>query len=109
MINSPVVSDQKTTQTITTSSWYGEEFAGRKMANGKIFNPSERTVAHPNLPFGTQIRVTNLANGKTSEGEVTDRGPYIKPRGLDVSRKMAKDLGFVDAGIAQVKIEVLSQ
>jgi len=90
------------------ASWYGREDAGKKTASGEIFDPNARTAAHPTLPLGTEINVKNLENGKETTLTVNDRGPYIKGRVLDVSRKGADDLGFVKDGITEVQIETKS-
>lgn len=89
------------------ASYYGPEFNHRRTANGERYRPGEMTAAHPTLPFGTRLRVTNLRNGRHVVVRVNDRGPYARGRVLDVSRAAARQLGFLDRGIARVKLEVL--
>jgi rare lipoprotein A len=88
------------------ASWYGAEFAGRPTASGEIFDPSKLTASHPTLPFGTMLTVTNLANGKSVEVRVNDRGPFTKSRLIDVSRAAAEKLGMLGTGTARVRIVV---
>jgi 3D (Asp-Asp-Asp) domain-containing protein len=85
-------------------SWYGSFHHGRLMANGKRFNMYSVSVAHKTLPLGTKIRVINLSNGKSIIATVTDRGPYIKGRIVDMSYGAAQILGMVKAGIVPVRI-----
>jgi rare lipoprotein A len=77
-----------------------------KTASGERFNPSELTAAHRTLPFGTRLRVTNLATGQSVTVRVNDRGPFIPGRVVDVSRTAAQELGMIDRGITKVKLEV---
>lgn len=91
------------------ASWYGKKFHGKRMANGKRFDMRKLTAAHRTLPFGTKVRVTNLANGRKVIVTITDRGPYAKNRVIDVSKRAAKDLGFVKAGVTHVRVEVLKR
>ena len=77
-----------------------------KTASGEQFNPSELTAAHRTLPFGTRLRVTNLATGQSVTVRVNDRGPFIPGRVVDVSRSAAEELGMIDRGITKVKLEV---
>jgi rare lipoprotein A len=93
---------------IGVASWYGEEFQGNETASGEIYDLNGLTAAHPTLPFGTTVRVTNLKNNKEILLRVNDRGPYIGQRVIDVSLAAAKRLGFVYEGITQVRIEVVS-
>lgn len=89
------------------ASWYGNEHAGRPMANGVIFDPNLLTAAHRTLPLGTRIRVTHLGSGRSVIVTVTDRGPYVRHRFIDLSWRAARDLGMTRAGLARVKIEIL--
>ena len=77
-----------------------------KTASGEQFNPSELTAAHRTLPFGTRLRVTNLATGRSVTVRVNDRGPFIPGRVIDVSHSAAETLGMIESGIAKVKFEV---
>ena len=77
-----------------------------KTANGEQFNPRELTAAHRTLPFGTRLRVTNVATGQSVSVRINDRGPFIAGRVVDVSLSAAEVLGMVDRGITKVKLEV---
>ena len=88
--------------TLMVASWYGNEFAGRTTASGTIYRPSEMTAAHRHLPFGTRLLVG--LKGKWIEVVVTDRGPYIKDRDLDLSEGAAEALGFRGQGLAIVRV-----
>jgi rare lipoprotein A len=90
-----------------TASWYGPGFHGRRTASGERFDMNRSTVASRHLPFGTRLRLTNTANGKTAIVTVNDRGPYHGGRVLDCSYGAAKRLGFVKQGTARLKVEVL--
>ncbi len=89
------------------ASFYGREFEHRRTANGERFDPSQLTAAHRTLPFGTRVRVTNLDNGQRVVVRINDRGPYARGRVLDLSRAAARKLGFVQDGVAHVRLEVL--
>ncbi len=86
------------------ASWYGEAFAGRPTASGEPFDPEALTAAHPELPFGTEVTVVNLDNGRHVEVVINDRGPFIADRIIDLSEAAARLLGFLRDGIAQVRI-----
>ncbi|MCW5890744.1 MAG: septal ring lytic transglycosylase RlpA family protein [bacterium] len=90
-----------------TASWYGWEFAGRRTACGERFDPRALTAAHRTLPLGTNARITNLRNGRIVVVRITDRGPYVEPRVLDLSLAAAHALDMVDCGVADVLIEPL--
>ena len=87
------------------ASWYGEEFKGRKTANGERFNPSALTCAHRSLPFGTRVRVINLENNRDVIVRVNDRGPVRHSRLIDISYAAARTLNFVGQGITRVRVE----
>jgi rare lipoprotein A (peptidoglycan hydrolase) len=89
------------------ASWYGPRFHGKLTASGEVFHQEKFTAAHPTLPWGSRVRVTNLANGKSVEVRINDRGPYGKGRIIDVSRAAARALGMVKSGITTVEIEWL--
>ena len=89
------------------ASWYGQQFHGRKTANGERFNMDALTAAHPKLPFGSWVRVRNLFNGRSVDVRINDRGPYIKRRIIDLSRAAARALGV--SGTDKVEISVLQQ
>ena len=90
------------------ASFYSDQFHGRKTANGETFNMGKLTAAHPSLPFGTLVRVTNLRNGKDVIVRINDRGPFIKGRIIDLSTSAAKEIGLIKSGTAHVKLEALS-
>jgi rare lipoprotein A len=89
------------------ASWYGPELDGSRTASGEVFRPSEMTAAHPSLPIGTRVRVTNLENGRSVVVRINDRGPFVDGRVLDVSRGAAKALGMTRSGTARVRITPL--
>jgi rare lipoprotein A len=91
-----------------TASWYGHKFHNRKTASGKTFNQNSLMAAHRTLPFGTLVKVTNKSNNRSCIVEITDRGPYVKHRIIDVSRSAAQELGFAGEGTAKVSLEVIT-
>jgi rare lipoprotein A len=90
-----------------TASFYAGQFHGRKTANGETFNMDQLTAAHPSLPFGTWVRVTNLSNGKDVVVRINDRGPFVKGRIIDLSASAAKKIGIMQTGVVQVKLEAI--
>ena len=90
------------------ASWYGQRHHGRPTASGKPFNMHALTAAHRSLPLGTRVRVTNLENGRSVVVRITDRGPYVRGRSIDLSHAAAKALGMVKRGLASVRMEVLA-
>ncbi len=88
-------------------SWYGPGFHGRRTANGEVFDTYKLTMAHRSLPMGTNVRVTNLENGRSVVLRVNDRGPYVRGRVADLSHAAAERLGFVDEGVVPARIELL--
>ena len=103
-----VSSESKRSSIKGVASWYGKGFHGRKTASGVRFDQDAMMAAHKTLPFGTILRVTNLSNHRSCYVEVTDRGPYIKGREVDLSRAAARELGFTNAGTAHVSMEVVN-
>jgi rare lipoprotein A len=95
----------KTVRGKVTASWYGPKHHNKLTADGQRFNMYQNTLAHRTLPFGTKVRLVNLDNGKSAEGIVNDRGPYVKDRDVDVSYGMAKQLGFVKKGVVELYLE----
>lgn len=89
------------------ASFYSDEFHGRKTANGETFNMDKLTAAHPSLPFGTWVKVTNLRNGKDVVVRINDRGPFTKGRIIDLSISAAKEIGIIKSGTVQVKLEAI--
>ncbi|GHV22037.1 hypothetical protein FACS189494_08260 [Spirochaetia bacterium] len=88
------------------ASWYGKEFQGRPTASGELFDPAQYTAAHPDLPFGTILTVTNLSNNIQVQVRVNDRGPFVKSRIIDVSQVAAEKLQILTTGTARVRLEV---
>ena len=97
-------------KTDVSASYYHDKFNGRKTASGAIFSNNKLTTAHPSLPFGTQLKVTNRANGKSVIVTVTDRGPFTKGRELDLTKRAFMDItDNKNKGVLQVDIEIVKQ
>lgn len=96
-------------KTGVTASYYAEDFHGKKTSNGEKFNMNALTCAHKSLPFNTILKVTNLANGKSVEVRVNDRGPFVASREIDLSKAAAVKLGMIGTGTAKVKLEIVKQ
>jgi rare lipoprotein A len=90
-----------------TASWYGTEHHNKVTASGQRYDVNKNTLAHKSLPFGTKVRLFNPENGKTAEGVVNDRGPFVKGRDVDTSYALAKQLGFVRKGVTKLNIEII--
>lgn len=90
------------------ASYYHDSLQGNRTASGEIYNKRIRSAAHKTLPLGTKVRVTKLSNGKSIVVKINDRGPFVRGRIIDLSRRAARDLGIVYSGLAKVKVEVLS-
>jgi rare lipoprotein A len=91
------------------ASWYGESFHGKQAANGELFDMEALTAAHRTLPLGSVVRVVNLANGKYLHVRITDRGPYVNNRILDLSRGAATRLGMMEEGLSHVQIQLVGE
>ena len=91
---------------VGTASWYGEQFQGKPTASGEPFDMRDFTAAHPSLPLGTYVKVTNLRNGKAVVVRINDRGPVVDGRIIDVSYNAARALGFNDRGLQKVRLEL---
>lgn len=89
------------------ASWYGAQFQGKPTASGEPFDQKDLTAAHKELPFGTEVRVTNQANGRSVIVRINDRGPFVGKRIIDLSRGAAERIGLIKRGVAPVKLEVL--
>jgi len=87
-----------------TASYYGSQFNNRQTASGSKYNPKRRTAAHKTLPFGTKVIVTNLSNHERVKVRITDRGPFVKGRIIDLSRKAAQKIDMITQGITQVEL-----
>jgi rare lipoprotein A (peptidoglycan hydrolase) len=90
------------------ASWYAAQHQEKQTASGTIFDQAQLTAAHPSLPFGSKIKVTNLANGKSVEVEINDRGPFAENRIIDLSQAAAKALEMIESGTATVRLELSS-
>jgi rare lipoprotein A len=90
------------------ASWYGAPFHGRQASNGEIYDMNKLTAAHRTLPFETVVRVTNEKNGKSTVVRITDRGPFVNNRIIDLSYAAARELESIGPGVVPVRLEVLS-
>jgi len=89
------------------ASWYGDPFNGRRTSNGEVYDMHQMTAAHRTLPFGAIVRVTNLRNGKQTEVRITDRGPFVANRVIDLSLSAAQAIEMVGPGTAPVRLELI--
>ena len=89
------------------ASFYADKFEGSPTASGEKYRHNKLTAAHKSLPFGTKVKVTNLANNQTVEVVINDRGPYVDGRVIDLSKSAAEKLGFINMGLADVQVDVL--
>ena len=96
-------------KTGVTASSYAEDFHGKKTSNGERFNMNDLTCAHKSLPFDTILKVTNLANGKSVQVRVNDRGPFVASREIDLSKAAAVKLGMIGTGTTKVKLEIVKK
>lgn len=101
---SPVRATERSPASGGLASFYSDE---QETASGEKFDKNELTAAHPSLPFGTRLRVTNASTGRSVVVRVNDRGPYVRGRVVDVSYSAAEALGMVNAGVANVKLDVV--
>ena len=92
---------------VGNASWYGPGFNGRKTANGESFDCEALTAAHPNLPFGSFVRVVNTRSGQFELVRINDRGPYQEGREIDVSYRVARKIGLIHSGVSQVRLELI--
>jgi rare lipoprotein A len=90
---------------LVTASWYGEKYRGKPTASGELFDPDKLTAAHRRLPFGTRVKCT--LGSRFVIVTITDRGPFVKGRTIDLSRRAFSQLAHTDAGLIQIKMEVL--
>ena len=86
------------------ASYYADFYEGRKTANGEVFKNNKITAAHKKLPFGTKVEVTNLKNNKSIVVRITDRGPFVKGRIIDLTKSAAKEIDMISDGVVKVKI-----
>ena len=89
------------------ASWYGPPYQGRHSANGEIFDTEKLTAAHRSLPFDTWVEVTSLVNNKHVDVRITDRGPFVNGRIIDLSLAAAREIDMVGVGIVRVRIKVI--
>ncbi|WP_162054438.1 septal ring lytic transglycosylase RlpA family protein [Pontibacter pamirensis] len=89
------------------ASYYARKFQGRDMANGQPYRRGKMTAAHRTLPLGTKVKVTNVKTNKSVKVKITDRGPFIKGRIVDLSEKAARRLDFIKAGVVPVELKVI--
>src|SRR5438067_6443439 len=94
---------------VGTASWYGEDFDGKPTASGEPFNMYDLTAAHPSLPLGTMVKVTNLRNRRAVVVRVNDRGPIIPGRIIDLSYSASRVLNFRDKGLQRVRLDLVTQ
>ena len=94
---------------VGTASWYGEDFDGKPTASGEPYNMYDLTAAHPTLPLGTLVKVTNLHNRKAVVVRINDRGPIVPGRIIDLSYSAAKVLKFQQRGVQRVRLDVVSR
>jgi rare lipoprotein A len=91
---------------VGTASWYGQQFQGKQTASGEPFDMRDFTAAHPSLPLGSFVKVTNLRNGKAVVVRINDRGPFVDGRIIDVSYNAAHALGFKERGLQRVRLDL---
>ena len=92
---------------VGTASWYGDYFQGKATASGEPFDMQALTAAHPTLPLGSFVRVTNLRNGRAVVVRINDRGPVVEGRIIDVSYNTARVLGFGQRGLQKVRLDIV--
>jgi rare lipoprotein A len=91
---------------VGTASWYGDYFQGKQTASGELYDMNDLTAAHPTLPLGTFVKVTNLRNGRAVVVRINDRGPVVDGRIIDVSYNAARALGFKERGLQTVRLDI---
>jgi rare lipoprotein A len=89
------------------ASYYANHYQGKTMANGQPYRKGKLIAAHKEMPFGTKVKVTNLDTGRSVKVEITDRGPFVRGRVIDLSRKAARRVGMIDAGVVPVQVKVI--
>jgi rare lipoprotein A len=100
---------QPTPQEVGMASWYGPGFHGHKTSAGAYYDQEDLTAASIDFPLGSRVMVTNLDNGRSVEVTITDRGPFMKGRKIDLSHKVARVIGMLDPGTARVRISLISK
>jgi rare lipoprotein A len=94
---------------VGTASWYGEDFDGKPTASGEEYDMYDMTAAHPTLPLGSYVRVTNLRNGRAVVVKVNDRGPIVEGRIIDLSFGAAQALQFQQHGLQKVRLDIVKR
>ena len=89
------------------ASWYGPPYHGRQAANGEIYDMNKLTAAHKRLPFDSWLSVKNLSNGKTTRVRITDRGPFVGKRIIDLSKAAAEEIDMLGSGVAKVRLTLI--
>lgn len=107
-ISAPLMAAQPGQVLTGVASYYHDSLHGNKTASGNIYNKHQLSAAHKTLPLGTRVRVTEPNSGRSVLLEVNDRGPFIKGRIIDLSRRAATELGMIKKGLARVNVEILS-
>lgn len=105
VVRSPRIGDVES----GVASWYGIPYHGRRAANGEVYDMEKLTAAHRTLPFGTWVEVRNLENGKSVTVRITDRGPFIDGRIIDLSKAAANEIEMIRSGIAKVRLTIVAQ
>lgn len=96
------------TAEVGIASWYGHPYHGRRAANGEIYDMEKFTAAHRTLPLGTWVEVVNLSNHRTVQVEITDRGPFVEGRIIDLSRAAARQIAMIGPGTARVRVTIIT-
>jgi rare lipoprotein A len=104
--NKPKTKKKAPPYQVGTASWYGDYFQGKPTASGEPYNMHDFTAAHPTLPLGTFVRVTNMRNGRAVVVRINDRGPVVDGRIIDVSYNAARALGFKERGLQRVRLDI---
>jgi len=104
----PVSEERRAPAQTGYASWYGQAHQGRRTTSGEAYDMNKLTAAHPTLPMGTNLLVTNLNNGRSVTVRVNDRGPSVDGRILDLSYAAARELGAIGEGVVPVRIQVIS-
>jgi rare lipoprotein A len=106
-VNAPIAAARIGMTETGTASWYGIPYHGRRAASGEIYDMNQLTAAHRKLPFQTWVEVTNLANGKSVDVRINDRGPFKRGRIIDLSQAAARDIDMLGPGTAKVRVKVI--
>lgn len=104
----PYTNGMPVSSEVGLASWYGPPYAGRKGADGTVYDQNAMTAAHLTLPLGTVVRVTNLTTNQSATVRITDRGPFVRGRIIDLSLAAAKAIGVYRVGVARVRVEAFA-